>query len=210
MDTAILFDYKQIFIDFINYMKCMKKDFCENNACDTEKTTDAIETFFYERYSKKFEVFSSKSKGEFLYDISVMNCKPKEILKEILDEENEKLNPKIILSIESELGGSGANYKKGLLKNLSEDYFKILHSSSDYRIFIGIHDPKDEDINERANLFYRAYKNSSQEKSILLILIYGIRNKEIKHKQIQIDPNLKFEGYVLTKDQMEKLDTKEF
>jgi hypothetical protein len=207
MDTAILFDYKQIFFDFIKYMK---DDFCENNACDTTKTTDAIKTFFYERYSKKFEVFSSKSKGEFLYDISVMNCKPKEILKEILDEENEKLNPKIILSIESELGGSGANYKKGLLKNLSEDYFKILHSSSDYRIFIGIHDPKDEDINERANLFYRAYKNSSQEKSILLILIYGIRNKEIKNKQIQIDPNLKFEGYVLTKDQMEKLDTKEF
>ena len=203
MDTAILFDYKQIFFDFIKYMK---DDFCENNACDTEKTTDAIKTFFYERYSKKFEVFSSKSKGEFLYDISVMNCKP----KEILDEENEKPNPEIILSIESELGGSGANYKKGLLKNLSEDYFKILHSSSDYRIFIGIHDPKDEDINERANLFYRAYKNSSQEKSILLILIYGIRNKEIKNKQIQIDPNLKFEGYVLTEDQMEKLDTKEF
>ena len=203
MDTAILFDYKKIFIDFIKYMK---DDFCENNACDTKKTTDAIETFFYERYSKKFEVFSSKSKGEFLYDISVMNCKP----KEILDEENETLNPKIILSIESELGGSGANYKKGLLKNLSEDYFKILHSSSDYRIFIGIHDPKDEDINERANLFYRAYKNSFQKKSILLILIYGIRNKEIKNKQIQIDPNLKFEGYVLTKDQMEKLDTKEF
>ena len=210
MDTAILFDYKEIFIDFINYMKCMKKDFCENNACDTEKTTDAIETFFYERYSKKFEVFSSKSKGEFLYDISVMNCKPKEILKKNLDEENEKLNPKIILSIESELGGSGANYKKGLLKNLSEDYFKILHSSSDYRIFIGIHEPNDEDINERANLFYQAYKNSDQEKSILLILIYGIRNKEIKSKQIQIDPNLKFEGYVLTEDQMEKLDTKEF
>lgn len=206
MDTAILFDYKEIFFDFKNYMNRMKEDFCENNACDTKKTTDAIETFFYERYSKKFEVFSSKSKGEFLYDISVMNCKP----KEILDEENETLNPKIILSIESELGGSGANYKKGLLKNLSEDYFKILHSSSDYRIFIGIHDPKDEDINERANLFYRAYKNSSQEKSILLILIYGIRNKEIKNKQIQIDPNLKFEGYVLTKDQMEKLDTKEF
>lgn len=207
MDTAILFDYKEIFIDFIKYMK---EDFCENNACDTKKTTDAIKTFFYERYSNKFEVFSSKSKGEFLYDISVMNCKPKEILKEILDEENEKLNPKIILSIESELGGSGANYKKGLLKNLSEDYFKILHSSSDYRIFIGIHDPNDEDINERANLFYRAYKNSFQEKSILLILIYGIRNKEIKSNQIQIDPNLKFKGYVLTKDQMEKLDTKEF
>ena len=70
---------------------------------------------------------------------------------------------------------------------------------------------KNEELkNERANLFYRAYKNSSQEKSILLILIYGIRNKEIKNKQIQIDPNLKFEGYVLTEDQMEKLDTKEF
>ena len=206
MDTAILFDYKQIFFNFINYMNHMKEDFCENNACDTKKTTDAIKTFFYERYSKKFEVFSSKSKGEFLYDVSVMNCKP----KEILDEENEKPNPEIILSIESELGGSGANYKKGLLKNLSEDYFKILHSASDYRIFIGIHDPNDEDINKRANLFYRAYKNSSQEKSILLILIYGIRNKEIKNKQIQIDPNLKFEGYVLTEDQMEKLDTKEF
>ena len=93
---------------------------------------------------------------------------------------------------------------------MSEDYFKILHSSSDYRIFIGIHDPNDEDINKRANLFYRAYKNSSQEKSILLILIYGIRNKEIKNNQIQIDPNLKFEGYVLTEDQMEKLNTKEF
>lgn len=207
MDTAILFDYKEIFFNFINYMNHMKEDFCENNACDTKKTTDAIKTFFYERYSKKFEVFSSKSKGEFLYDISVMNCNP----KEILDEENEKLNPKIILSIESELGGSGANYKKGLLKNLSEDYFKILHSSSDYRIFIGIHDPKDEeDINKRAILFHRAYKNSSQEKSILLILIYGIRNKEIKNKQIQIDPNLEFEGYVLTENQMEKLDTKEF
>lgn len=205
MDTAILFDYKQIFFNFINYMNHMKEHLCENNACDTTKTTDAIKTFFYERYSKKFEVFSSKSKGEFLYDISVMNCKPKEILKEILDEENEKPNPEIILSIESELGGSGANYKKGLLKNLSEDYFKILHSSSDYRIFIGIHDPKDEDINKRANLFYRAYKNSFQKKSILLILIYGIRNKEIKNKQIQIDPNLKFEGYVLTKDQMETL-----
>ena len=205
MDTAILFDYKQIFFDFKNYMKRMKEDFCENNACDTKKTTGAIKTFFYERYSKKFEVFSSKSKGEFLYDISVMNCKPKEILKEILDEENEKPNPEIILSIESELGGSGANYKKGLLKNLSEDYFKILHSSSDYRIFIGIHAPKDEDINKRANLFYRAYRNSFQKKSILLILIYGIRNKEIKNNQIQIDPNLKFEGYVLTEDQMETL-----
>ena len=128
----------------------------------------------------------------------------------VLDEENEKPNPEIILSIESELGGSGANYKKGLLKNLSEDYFKILHSSSDYRIFIGIHDPMDEDINKRANLFYRAYKNSFQKKSILLILIYGIRNKEIKNNQIQIDPNLEFEGYVLTENQMEKLDTKEF
>ena len=205
MDTAILFDYKKIFIDFINYMNHMKENLCENNACDTTKTTDAIKTFFYERYSKKFEVFSSKSKGEFLYDISVMNCKPKEIFKEILDEENETLNPKIILSIESELGGSGANYKKGLLKNLSEDYFKILHSSSDYRIFIGIHDRNDEDINKRANLFYRAYKNSFQEKSILLILIYGKRNKEIKRNQIQIDPNLEFEGYVLTEDQMETL-----
>ena len=71
MDTAILFDYKQIFFDFINYMNHMKKDFCENNACDTKKTTDAIKTFFYERYSKKFEVFSSKSKGEFYGEVSM-------------------------------------------------------------------------------------------------------------------------------------------
>lgn len=62
--------------------------------------------------------------------------------------------------------------------------------------FIGINDVTE--IENRVKLFYKAYRNSNQTTDILLILIKGIRNPDVKGNQIQIDPNIKINGFILT------------
>lgn len=119
------FDYTDIFCK-------LKKDLEEKHIeTDTKKLTQKIKEFFSNRFkdNENYKVFYSRNPRDFLYDVSVINCNPKEIL---LDN---KTDSKIILSVESELGGSGASKTKCLLENLGEDFFKILNSSADYRIF---------------------------------------------------------------------------
>ena len=196
-----LFDYKTIFSEFEKYFKAKKDDFCRINASDTKASTNTIKEFFHQKFKgyDSYNVYSSRQPYEFLYDVCVMNCNP----KEILSAQDANKVPEILLSVESELGGSGANYSAGLLKNLSEDFFKILHSSSKYRIFIGINDV--QNVQERVKVFQTAYKNTNQVNPILLILINGVKNKEIKGNQIQIDSNLKITGYILKQSGTENL-----
>ena len=196
-----LFDYKTIFSEFEKHFKAKKDDFCRINASDTKASTNTIKEFFHQKFKgyDRYNVYSSRQPYEFLYDICVMNCNPKEILS-VQDANNV---PEILLSVESELRGSGANSSSGLLKNLSEDFFKILHSSSKYRIFIGINDI--QNVQERVKVFQTAYKNTNQANPILLILINGVRNKEIKGNQIQIDSNLKITGHILKQSGIEDL-----
>ena len=184
------FVYKKIADDFEQFLKSNKDDFCHDEKCDTREVTETIKKFFGEYFSKSFKVFTSNNANEFLYDITVMNCSPKEILSD------SAVIPHIYLVAESELGGSGANSSKALLQNLSEDFFKILQSSAEFRIFIGINDA--ENITERIQLFQTAYEKMNQKNPILLILIKGERNKDVKGNQIQIDSKLSISNCILS------------
>ena len=77
-----LFDYKTIFSEFEKYFKAKKDDFCRINASDTKASTNTIKEFFHQKFKgyDSYNVYSSRQPYEFLYDICVMNCNPKEIL----------------------------------------------------------------------------------------------------------------------------------
>lgn len=180
----IKFDYVHIFFDLEKYLKGV---FLENKI-DTTSMTREIISFFKSRFeSTEFATHyadSKNNKSEFLYDFSVTTSNT-ENLKE--------RTGKLLLAMESELGGSGASSSKYVVRNALQDFSKLLQSKAKYRIMIAIYD---NDILKEYDIFKNEYLQQEEHSPILLILIKGNHSKE-KHRQIQVSSPLNLSNFIL-------------
>jgi len=164
---------------------------------DTSIITKTIKNYFSDTFSQYY-VAGTDTRPEYMLDITVMTCNPLEIFK------NNKEEYKIILSVESELGGASASSPNNVEKNVIEDYFKILSVISDYKIIIGIYSipssNNNTDILESRIIKIRDINKKSQnENDLLVILLEGNHNRG-SSRQVKLNFPLLIHGYIVKND----------
>jgi hypothetical protein len=164
---------------------------------DTSLITKTIKNYFSDKFSQYY-VAGTDSRPEYMLDITVMTCNPLEIFQ------NNKEEYKIILAVESELGGNTASSPKNVEKNVIEDYFKILSVISDYKIIIGIYSIPSSDNNTdilKSNIMkiQNINKKSQNKNDFLVILLEG--NHTIGNsRQVKLNFPLLIHGYIVKND----------
>ena len=103
---------------------------------DTKEITASIKLFFCQEYDADYEILcSGDTRSEYMVDVLVTSFNPKQIFRQkTLD-----LVPKAFrthLAVESELGGTGASSPYGVMKNVGEDFVKLLLVRADRRVMI--------------------------------------------------------------------------
>lgn len=123
----------------MNYEK-LYRDFCKFliNAAptSTNQITKNVKEFFKINFEKNYHVLcSGQNTVEYLCDVLVTNFNPKEIIsKNALDAPI--INRFVYLAVESELGGTGGSSPYGVMKNVIEDFLKLLIINSHYRVLV--------------------------------------------------------------------------
>lgn len=106
------------------------------NPSVTSEITKIIKEYFVEKFSIGHNVqCSSPKNSEFLTDILVTTFNPKEVVQK----QNFQINPStidVLLAAESELGGVGASSAYGVMKNVVQDYIKLLVVRCQFRVMI--------------------------------------------------------------------------
>ncbi len=102
----------------------------------TSEITSEIKSFFRERFAPTYNVLCSHTESnEFLTDVVVTTFDPKAAIRK----KTLHIVPstvRVLLAVESELGGVGASSAYGVMKNVVEDYLKLLVVRSEYRVMI--------------------------------------------------------------------------
>lgn len=102
----------------------------------TRETTNAIKQYFRNTFCLDHHVLCSHAEGnEFGIDVLVTSFDPKNMVaKRTL--ELRASTVRILLAVESELGGVSASSAYGVMKNVVEDYLKLLITRCDARVMI--------------------------------------------------------------------------
>jgi hypothetical protein len=193
-------DYDDIYKKFRECLLTHKPD-------ETIQITRAIKRFF-SCYFMGYEILSSDNIGEYILDVLVVDYRPKELINS--DKKSMTLtqvNYMPLLAVESELGGTGASSAYGVMKNVAEDFLKLLLISSKYKImiFTSLKFKNEIDyINNRVNLLHEMYKNSpSNNQEILLIHIEGSQPESTQVK-VSISENT-ISDYIIDSDSIKLL-----
>jgi len=183
-------------IDYKNILDELNNNLISSNTNDTKLITKTIKNYFSNKFSKYY-VAGTDSRPEYMLDITVMTCNPLEIFQ------NNKEEYKIILAVESELGGTSASSSRNVEKNVIEDYFKILSVISDYKIIIGIYSIPFNDntqiLESRINKIRDINKKSQNKHDFLVILLEGNHNSG-KSRQVKLSFPLLLHGYIIKND----------
>ncbi len=201
--------YKDIFIDF-------KTELASDNGILTPDITKNIKNYFLKKFADYNVLYSSPdhNKSEFLTDILITNFEPKSIIKKNGNSYNiDKLEIKALLAIESELGGEGGTSAGPVLKNVVEDFVKLLMIKSKYKIMIFTSAPlqnETDHIMNRVKVLMKA-KNISDsfKEEILLIHLYGETQKTDNNNPSQIKIQLssdRIKGYILKINEIIDID----
>ncbi|PTL36047.1 hypothetical protein CLG94_06495 [Candidatus Methylomirabilis limnetica] len=127
--TTTAFSYDDLFRDFRNYL-------LEWNPTSTHEITRSIKDYFNEKYSDEYSVLCSQANGsEFLLDVMVTTFDPKAII-EINTLNISADDFSVLIGVESELGGVGASSAYGVMKNVVEDYLKLLLANARHRVMV--------------------------------------------------------------------------
>lgn len=102
----------------------------------TRQTTDAIKRYFRNTFNPDYSVLCSHEDGcEYIADVLVSSFNPKNVVaRRTLDITVPTV--RIRLAVESELGGVSASSAYGVMKNVVEDYLKLLVVRADLRVLI--------------------------------------------------------------------------
>lgn len=188
----------------INYEELFK-DFKEKVATDEDLSanniTKKITGYFAQKYSNQVVLYSEKTinKSEYLTDVLVTNFEPKNIASKKQNQFHvpaTKINA--LLAVESELGGEGGTSAGPVLKNVIEDFVKLLLLKCKYKILIFSSVPlKDEEeyLTNRVKILMEVKNNTdSSEEEILLIHLFGNMHKSDSDNPRQINVSLKSSG----------------
>ena len=132
----------------------------------TKSVTSEIKRYFCDRYESfvAIEVICSNHPREYLLDIIVTNFSLTNLNRD---------DPRILLAIESELGGSGGGSQKSLQENVVYDFMKLLLVKSNQKLLIftsfAYEDEKDH-VRNRVNELYLLYKKFCQNPEIVYVI----------------------------------------
>ncbi|MNJ28865.1 hypothetical protein D3C77_234160 [compost metagenome] len=188
-------DYQELYLEFRDYLlkQCM---------ASTKELTQAIKSFFILKYNISHKVMCSHAESsEYLTDLLILNFRPKEVISRYT---LEVLPPAInaLMAVESELGGSSASSAYGVMKNVAEDFIKLLLIQCEHRVMIFTSLPYTGEINhieKRAKILQTLYQRTPGLSSgVLLIHIEG---RQVNSTQVQaiISENT-FTGFLIAKD----------
>lgn len=121
--------YRQLYFDLRRFL-------LREKPIATKAITDAIKNFFRLRYEADHTVLCSHSiSSEYLTDVLVTTFNPKSVVaKKTLQVGVDEI--KALLAVESELGGVSASSAYGVMKNVVEDFLKLLLVRSAYRVMV--------------------------------------------------------------------------
>lgn|GEM_PF-2035583 len=163
-------------IDYVKIFNEFKEKLTSENHVKTVDITNNIKDFFIEKFSKDFFVAPRKSHNvkEFLVDVIVSTRNPRDLIKFAGSEF------RLLLAVESELGGVGAGSPKQLHANVLEDFAKLLLIKSEYKILIFTSLPysiEQNHIQDRVYEIYSAFQDVGHDTDILLIHLEAIPKK---------------------------------
>lgn len=169
---------------------------------NTTETTRAIKGFFRDKFGADHIVMSSHAESsEYLADLLVLNFNPRGVLvQRSLDLVPSSI--RALVAVESELGGSGASSPYGIMKNVVEDFIKLLLIQSDYKILIFTSLPYAKEVNhveKRVDTLRELYKRTPGLRSGALLV--HIEGRQIYSTQVQtmVTPD-SLRGFVLSAD----------
>lgn len=189
------FNPDDLYVEFRNHL--LSKD-----LANTRETTQAIKSFFRQKYGSNYKVMCSHSESsEYLVDLLVLDFRPKEVIArrtlEILPSSISAL-----IAVESELGGTGASSAYGVMKNVVEDFIKLLLIQCQYRILVFTSLPYIGEVNHierRVETLQTLYQRASGLTSgVLLIHIEGRRVNSTQVQTMVSEATLS--GYFISED----------
>ncbi|MGM3412075.1 hypothetical protein [Ralstonia holmesii] len=131
IDTSNLIGfYQSLFTRFGEHL-------LRESPVETAAITSSIKAFFHETFSRDYEVLlSGERKREYLTDVLVTTFSPTKVLSrgQPFTCHGETLHA--LLAVESELGGESASSPGPLMRNVVEDYLKLLLIRSKYRVMV--------------------------------------------------------------------------
>lgn len=187
-----MINYRTLFDSFRN-------EIASDANLKTPDITKKIKEFFAKEFQDYFVAPLGKEK-EFLVDIFVSNANPR-----TLHSNPSKNGLRVILAVESELGGEGGGAQGYLQRNVLEDFSKLLVIRAEYKVLVFTSLPyADEEghIKNRVDEINSIYKNSGEPGSILLIHLQSDAQKTAKGHPTNPKVSLKqdrMSGYVLSK-----------
>ena len=170
-------NYEELFADF-------KKKVSTDEKLSASDITKKITDYFAKRFSSQAVLCSGKAikKSEYLTDVLVTNFEPKNIARK---EHGRFMVPEkeisALLAVESELGGEGGTSAGPVLKNVIEDFIKLLLLKCKYKVMIfSSVQLKDENeyLTNRVKTLLEVKNNTdSSNEEILLIHLLGSMHK---------------------------------
>ncbi|MCV2351992.1 hypothetical protein [Paucibacter sp. Y2R2-4] len=193
--TATEFFYRDIFQEFRFFLLL-------ENPKSTREITVSIKEFFKKQYSDKYTVLCSHDSGsEFLLDIMVAAFDPKSIIeKNTLNVSSAEFS--VFVGVESELGGVGASSPYGVMKNVVEDYLKLLLVNVRHRVMVFTSLPyqgEDNHVESRVETLRLIYERTAVASGgVLLIHLVG---SQPRSTQVQAQVSAaSIRGFIISQD----------
>ncbi|MDP1904997.1 MAG: hypothetical protein Q8M09_12235 [Pseudomonadota bacterium] len=187
--------YNDLFIKIHDYL-------LDRKPISTEQITRSIKEFFQETYGASHTVLCTHAGGsEFLIDVMITTFHPKTIIQtRTLRLTGDSFS--IYIAVESELGGVGASSAYGVMKNVVEDYLKLLMVRAKYRVMVFTSLPyanEDNHIDARVETLRDLYACSPGITDGVLLL--HLAGNQPKSTQVQAQVNADaIRGFIITSD----------
>lgn len=187
--------YQNLYLD-------LKTHLLQQKPSTTRDTTKSIKEFFNIQFGSDYQVMCSREgSSEYLIDLVVLDFQPKAVIRpRTLD-----LLPSSIsafMAVESELGGTGASSAYGVMKNVVEDYLKLLLIQSRYKVMIFTSLPYAKEahhVAKRVETLRELYKRTPGLTSGMLLV--HIEGRRTNSTQVQVSVKERtLSGYVISND----------
>ena len=164
--------------------------FCAHMALDTPQATKditrSIKRMFRDYFAPPYTVLCGHEKGsEYMADVLVTSFDPKNLIQP----GSLAIVPESIgvhLAVESELGGKSASSAYGVMKNVVEDYVKLLVLQAEFRVMIFTSLPyrhEQDHLRNRVDTLRQLYlRTPGAASGVLLIHLQGA---QVRSTQVQ-------------------------
>ncbi|WP_223538066.1 hypothetical protein [Pseudomonas sp. GL-B-16] len=186
--------------DYEKLFKSLRDHLISNSPRLTKDITECIKVFFRHYFSTDHTVLCSHAEGsEYLTDILVTSFDPKKIVQpRTLSMVSPALS--VHLAAESELGGVGASSAYGVMKNVVEDYIKLLLIRCSYRVMIFTSLPYADEIDHvqnRIETLRNLYASTPKlDSGMLLVHLTGTQPKSSQVQAIITEDSVR--GFIIS------------